>query len=302
MGDDDWDNIPEFEKAKNLILPIPSGDKKYFKIPMPLGFNILPNIGRSIAEMAYYQDRIGERIADLALAFTDSLNPLGGNSALSTVMPSVLDPAVELYANRDAFGKSIYREDFSGLAPTPGHSRARDNTAAPWVMLSEAINWITGGDADKPGMASPPPEALSYLFGVAFGGVARETNKAASFIGNLFDGTETPPYQIPMASRFYGEAGGDAATRSKYYDAIKDINIANLQRKGRASRGEDIPQDVLRVAALRQSSNAIQKNVKNLQDMRREAQSREEKKRLDQEIVARQRMMVERYRAVREAA
>ncbi|GHU27466.1 hypothetical protein AGMMS50256_07400 [Betaproteobacteria bacterium] len=120
----------------------------------------------------------------------------------------------------------------------------------------------------------------------------------ASFIGNLFDGTDMPPYQIPLGSRFYGEAGGDAATRSKYYDAIKDINIANFQRKGRASRGEEVPQDVLRVAALRQSANTIQKNVKNLQDMRREAQSREERKRLDQEIVARQRMMVERYRAV----
>jgi hypothetical protein len=213
LGEDDWDEIPEFEKAKNLILPIPMGDKNYTKIPMPLGFNILPNIGRSVTEMAYFRNRWAERSGNLVMAVFDSLNPLGGNNALSAVMPSFLDPAVEVSSNRDAFGRPIYRENFSALSPAPGHARARESTAAPWVAISRAVNWITGGDEEKPGMVSPPPEALSYLFGVALGGVGREADKAFGFLGNLVSGTETPPYRIPVLSRFYGEANGDAATK-----------------------------------------------------------------------------------------
>jgi hypothetical protein len=298
MGDDDWDDIPEFEKAKNLILPIPSGDKKYIKIPMPLGFNILPNIGRSLAEMAYYNDRMAERAGNLILAVADSLNPLGGSTLLGTVTPSAFDPAVELASNKDAFGKSIYREDISGLDPVPGHSRARESTSWPWVELSKAINYITGGDEDKPGMASPPPEALSYLFGVALGGVARETDKLGGFAGSLIDGSETPPYRIPVFSRFYGEAGGDAATRSKYYDAIKEINMAENQVKGRHKRGEDVPDSLYDIAGLASTSRKLQKNISDLNKQRFNTSDREERRWLDAEVLERQKRLLEIYQDV----
>jgi hypothetical protein len=278
MGGDDWDDIQEFEKSKNLILPFPNGDKNYIKIPMPLGFNMLPNIGRSIAEMVIYHDKPAERSANLLLAVTDSFNPLGSGSALAMVMPSFLDPAVELKSNKDAFGKQIERENISGLDPTPGHTRARESTSSFWVAISKAINYATGGNEDKPGMASPTPEAISYLFGVAFGGLGREVDKGAGFIGNWLSDTETPPYRIPGISRFYGEAGGEAALRGKYYNAIKDINIAENQMKGAWNRGEEADDDIINVGSLAKSSRALQKTVSDLQKARNTAQTAEEER------------------------
>jgi DNA-binding transcriptional MerR regulator len=293
MGDDDWDDIPEFEKAKNLIFPLFGDDEKYFKIPMPLGFNILPNIGRSVAEMMFYRNRMAERTANLATGVMDGFNPLGSGSALSMLMPSVLDPAVELASNRDAFGKKIYRDDMSSLDPTPGHARARESTSWFWKAISQAINHGTGGNEFKPGIASPTPEALSYLFGVATGGVGREVNKAAEFLGNAGD---VPPYRIPLVSRFYGEAGGEAALRSKYYDAIKDINIAENEAKGRRKNGEDAPEEVLRLASLAKTARSLERHISTLSKRRNVAEG-EERTRLEESIIATQRRLVELYQS-----
>lgn len=61
FGDDGWDDLPDFEKEKNTIIPNPWIEEDYFKIPMPLGFNFLPNIGRSLFEMAWYRKDLGKR-------------------------------------------------------------------------------------------------------------------------------------------------------------------------------------------------------------------------------------------------
>jgi len=55
MGYDE-DDVPEFVKQRALVLPIPGTNKKYATIPMPLGFNLIPNIGRLAAEtmLGYY--------------------------------------------------------------------------------------------------------------------------------------------------------------------------------------------------------------------------------------------------------
>jgi hypothetical protein len=302
MGDDDWDSIPEFVRAKNLIIPIPGiNDNGYITIPMPLGFNVLPNFGRSIAEMAMYQNRWGERTGNLVAAVMDSFNPLGytsGDTAgvLTMISPSVTDPLVAVATNKDFTGKDISREDFDPLDPTPGHARARESTSFIWKSISQAINYGTGGNEDKPGLFSPTPEAISYLFGQAFGGVGRELDKTWSFGENVVTGEKTPSYRIPMFSRFYGEAGGETALRSQYYDAIKDINIAENELKGRWERGEDIPDDIARLASMASTSRSFQHQLSNLRKYRNEAQTAEEKKRLDEGINAIQQRLVEMYR------
>lgn len=55
LGDDDetgkkiWDEISEFDKERNWIIPISTTN--YIKIPLPQGLHILPNIGRMLSEL-----------------------------------------------------------------------------------------------------------------------------------------------------------------------------------------------------------------------------------------------------------
>jgi hypothetical protein len=288
---DDWDEIPEFERAKHLILPLPWTEQKYVKIPYPLGYNAIPNAGRSVVEMAVYRDRLGERGLALLGETLDAFNPISASTMVGMVMPSVLDPAVELASNQDAFGRPISKEDLSPLDPTPGFTRAREGTAGPFKALAQGINAATGGDDYAPGLWSPTAEQISYVFGVATGGLGREVEKFVATGEATVKGDPLPPYKIPVVGRFYGEAGGDNVIRKQYFDAIREVNIAENQLKGRARDGKDI--DGFELGALAQTSRRFQSVIGALQKEALRTRDREERKRINREIVNLQRQFVD---------
>jgi hypothetical protein len=46
----DDDQPPQFLREKNFLIPMPDGH--YIALPMPLGFNLFPNLGRIATEFA----------------------------------------------------------------------------------------------------------------------------------------------------------------------------------------------------------------------------------------------------------
>ena len=165
-GDDHWDKIPEFVKERSLIVPLGRAD--YLSIPLPLGFHFLPNVGRLAVEfMLGGPDKTaGRQVGRLLQVVLDAFNPLGGSQTFSQmVTPTVADPAVALWQNRDWTGRPIYRETMNPLDPQPGTAMAKDS-ATPWAKAaSELTNWITGGTKYQPGMWSPTPDQIDYVFG-----------------------------------------------------------------------------------------------------------------------------------------
>jgi hypothetical protein len=238
----DDDEPPEFVKDKNFIFPIPFTNKKYIAIPMPLGFNIFPGLGRLATETMLIQagmlksnkgvaDKMGSAIS---LVF-DAFNPLGGSgNLLQMVAPTILDPFAALYSNRDAFGRPIYKED-RGTAPTPGFERSRENASIFSQKLAEALNWATSPSGTKhtKGWLSPTADQIDYFIGQITGGVGREIMKAGEYVkSKAITQEEVPAYRIPVAGRFYGEADSPAATRSRFYDNIKEMSKHEHEIKG----------------------------------------------------------------------
>lgn len=238
FGDDE---PPEYVKARNLIIPVPGTDKGYAMIPMPLGFNLLPTVGRLAAEtliagMAGKDAHVMRRGADLFAAMYGTFSPLGGSGGLmAEFTPTVLDPVLSLSTNTDWTGKAISKEDQSSLSPTPGHARARD-TATVWAKaLSKGINWATGGTDYTPGVLSPTPDAIDYLIQQVTGGVGRELSKGAQVMQSLATGEELPTYKIPLAGRFIGSNSGATAERARFYENVKSVNLAYQEFIGRAT-------------------------------------------------------------------
>jgi DNA-binding transcriptional MerR regulator len=238
----DDDEPPEFVKDKNFIFPIPFTNKKYIAIPMPLGFNIFPGLGRLATETMLIQagmlksnkgvaDKMGSAIS---LVF-DAFNPLGGSgNVLQMVAPTILDPFAALYSNRDAFGRPIYKED-RGTAPTPGFERSRENASIFSQKLAEALNWATSpaGTKHTKGAISPTADQIDYFIGQITGGVGREIMKAGEFVkSKAITQEEVPAYRIPVLGRFYGEADSPAATRSRFYDNVKEMAKHEHEIKG----------------------------------------------------------------------
>jgi len=242
MAGFDDDEPPEFVKDKNLIIPIPFTDKKYLSVPMPLGFNMFPGFGRLametlLIETGMIRSRKGpgdKAMSAVSLVF-DAFNPLGGaGNPLLMAMPTILDPFAAIYSNRDSFGRPIYKED-KGTAPTPGYERSRENSSLFSKKLAEAINWATSpaGTQHTKGWASPTADQIDYFIGQVTGGVGREIMKVGEFAkSKAVTQEEVPAYKLPIVGRFYGEAESPAATRSRFYENVKEMAKHEHEIKG----------------------------------------------------------------------
>jgi len=226
MGADDWDKIPEFIRERNLIIPDFANKGKYFAIPMPLGFNVIPNIGRKSVEMIFGSNKVSktQRFGELLTSVIDNFNPLGGKDIGQTITPTVADPIVALWRNKDWTGKTIYKEDFSSLNPTAGFTRKKDTATGASKLAAEAINKLTGGTDYKQGAWSPTPDQLDYVFGQFGGGTYRELANAAQAAATPFNNEELPVRKVPLLGKLYGETSGNAVERGAYYDNLRRLN------------------------------------------------------------------------------
>ena len=231
------DEPPEFVRERNLVLPI--GDGKYLTLAMPLGFHVIPGIGRVATEFLLSGGKDpGKKLGSFFAMFADAFNPVGNSGwSLQTITPSVVDPFAALSENRDFTGKEIYRENFNKLNPTPGHARAKDVATAWSRVISEALNTITGGSEYRPGLVSWSPDAIDYLIGQATGGVGREVSKMSQTLRSASTGEDLPIYKVPLVGRFVGDTEGQSGQSQKFYDALRYINMHEAEYKGLMKEG-----------------------------------------------------------------
>jgi hypothetical protein len=266
----DEDEPPDFIKDRNFVIPLPNG--KYITIPMPLGYNVIPATSRIITEWALSGGRdTPKRVAHFFELFLDAFNPIGNAGfSFQTFAPTIADPAVALFENRDWTGKPIAKEDISSLDPTPGYTRAKETASWFSKQLSEFLNLATGGTDYKPGVFSPTPDQIDYLVGVAFGGVGREALKAEQTVTAGVTGEELPPYKIPLVGRFYGDTASQAAQRSKFYDNMIELNKHENEIKGRRKDRKNVGEYTREnpEAMLFGVANNVERQVRSLRKQR----------------------------------
>ena len=236
------DDPPEWVKSKNLVIPV--GDGKYITIPMPLGFNVFPNIGRLVAEYMMIQSGAmsGRRdmqktITSIFSAMVDSVNPLGSSTFAQTLAPTIVDPFVAIAENKDAFGRPISRED-KALAPSPGYTRSRDTANFVSQGLAYGLNFITGGGDKGIGLVSPTADQISYVAGQYAGGVGKLVVQTAEYAKSKVIGSEVQNYQVPVLGKVYGDINTPAAIAGKFYDSIKVM--ANHERIVKDMKGKGV--------------------------------------------------------------
>lgn len=266
------DDPPEFVRERSII--IPTGGKTYISIPMPLGFHVIPSIGRIATEFALsgFKDPHKKALA-LTSIFADSFNPIG-NAGLSmqTLAPTALDPLVALTENRDYTGKPIARE--SSNKAIPGHALGKDTATTVAKLLSEGINLVSGGGQYTSGVFSPTPDQIDYLIGQATGGVGRELSKVEQTALATARGEELPTYKIPLAGRFFGNAASQASEGSVFYANAERLNRIETEIKGLQKDGK-----TAEAAALKRSSseaylitmaNQAERQIQKLRTQKRE--------------------------------
>lgn len=236
MADFDDEDIPEFVRAKNLIIPASwlDGEKDYYTIPLPLGFSFLPSIGRLGTEFALDgMKRPGRYGTRLLAVLLDMSNPLDSSTPLQMISPTVVDPLAALSENQDWTGRAIALEDRSQLKPTPGHTRAKETASAVGKGLSWFFNAATGGTDYSPGAFSPTPDEVDYLIGQFTGGVGREVMKAQQSINAKLTGEEVSWNKVPLLGRIVSDANDKSAVSAKFYDNMRELGIHDNELDGR---------------------------------------------------------------------
>ena len=293
MGGFGPDDPPEWIKSKNLI--IPTGDGKYLTIPMPLGFNVFPNVGRIVAEYMMVQSGAMKGKRDLKKTVTyigssilNSLNPLGSSTFAQTIAPTSIDPLIAAFAeNKDAFGRPIAKED-KALAPTPGYTRSRDSANGLSQAIAYGLNYITGGGEKGIGLLSPTADQLSYIAGQYTGGVGKLVIQSYEYAKSKAVGEEVQPYQVPIVGKMYGDINTPAAISGKFYDNIiemskHEIIIKDMKGKGVTEYYKENPE-----AKLWQRANYVENQIIRIKKERKALKERDapdaQLKRKDEQI------------------
>lgn len=299
----DDDEIPEFIRERNLI--IPTGGKKYVTIPMPLGLHVIPNFGRVTTEFALSGGKKpGERLVSMFAVLADAFNPIGNSGvSIQTIAPTAVDPLVALAENRDFTGRPISRPDFSSLNPQPGHTRAKDTASFIGKGMSYALNLVTGGTDYKPGAFSPTPDQIDYLLGQLTGGVGREAMKAQQTLSAGYTGEDLPPHKVPLLGRFYGDAGVPSAQSSKFYQHVTELNGHKSEIDGRIKAGKPVG-DYMRENpefALIPLATSTQRQISDLKKMKKmlaDNGNNKAAKMIEDQITMAMRTLNDRYKAI----
>jgi hypothetical protein len=283
MAGYDDDEPPEFLKNKNLIIPVPFTGN-YLIIPMPLGFNVFPGVGRLTTEFVLGKAGLitgsksaGDKLVSVGSLILDAFNPLGSGSVLQMVTPTVADPAFAIAANRDAFGRPISKED-RATAPTPGYSRSRETASWFSKQLAEFLNYVSSPSGTKytKGLISPTADQIDYLIGQYTGGVGREILKAAQYGSAVVTGEtgDVPSYKVPIAGKLFGETESPSAISAKFYDNVIRLAEHENEIKSRIKNKESATEYkaehpetrfISRVNNLENQITAINKEKKELQ-------------------------------------
>jgi len=277
------DDPPEWVKSKNLVFPTFGvfGEGKYMLVPMPLGFNIFPNVGRIVSEYMMVQSGgmkgkrdLKQTITSVASAILGSVNPLGSSTFAQTLAPTMVDPFIAIAENKDAFGRPISKED-KALSPTPGYKRSRDSANALFQGLAYGLNYITGGGEKGIGILSPTADQLSYIAGQYTGGVGKLAVQTAEYAKAKVIGEELQPYQVPIVGKLYGDINTPAAISGKFYDNIIDMSrheniIKDMKGKGVGDYYKEHPE-----ARLWQRANYVENQIAKIKKERKALKERD---------------------------
>lgn len=226
MGEDDdgkpyWLGIPDFDKARNLIIPdLVSGNGKYFKIPLPYGFNVLHLAGVEIGNtfMGWGKPAAPFNIAAEAM---DAVNPLGSatfsgapvQGLMQQLSPSAIRPWMDIAVNRKFHGGPIRPE--KGWAKKADSHNYFNSVSAPSRIATQALNEFAGGTPKVGGKilgvdVDINPEDIDHLVASYAGGVFDMLQNGASVAIKKWNGEDISTKEIPILSRFWGE-------QSEYY-------------------------------------------------------------------------------------
>lgn len=225
-----YDNIPDYEKERNMIIKIPGG-RGFLKIPLAWGFNVFFNGGDQISQMIHGKTNWQQATSFLAKSAFNSFNPTGSvdQPVLQHISPTATDPVVQWFTNRDAFGRPIYNDFEYDRRPDSQRGFASDSKNAK--ELAAWLNKQTGGNEKVKGKVDVSPGTLDWLYETFTGGTGQFMSQTIGSTRDAFDPKEDVQIkEIPIINRFY-TAPRERSNRQYIFEQLDDSYNTIMSQK-----------------------------------------------------------------------
>ena len=313
FGDDDeYNDIPDYVRQNNLILPIMGAPGKYVLLPLPVELRMLFGLGDMSAQYTrgeykgrdFTSDVMGKLMDMLPLSIESNATDNLVEAATRTFTPDMISPITEAYLfNENYFGKRITgRNEFNKYVPE--YHKVTTGTSKAIIKASERLNSLSGGDYASKGKldyALLNPSAVEYLFEQYLGGVG----KAIAQCYKTVEGAVTGDVQlrnIPVVSGLTYDTENMVPrnyTNERYSHYVKEFE--EMQSRDRMYRkglegGKDLSGNYKSFANSRayrryQTTGFYKKAIESMYDMAR-LMDGEEKKALYEQARKTKEMMI----------
>jgi hypothetical protein len=234
LGDDDeYDELPDYVKERNIVVMTPWGGA--VAIPAPWGYNAIWGIGRTMSEaLSASQGDLpgwtaGDAGYDLMMTFLTAFSPVQGGSLLQFVAPTVFDPLAQIAENKTPFGEKLRPELFPGQVK-PESEQYWANASNFSKAATRLVNEFTGGDDVTPGWAEKTPglglllnpHHLDAVFSQVTGAVGRQTMDVLGLPQQVFGEDDLDWRRVPVARKFTAFPSSAQET-AVYHDRVAQV-------------------------------------------------------------------------------
>jgi hypothetical protein len=222
-----YDNIEDWEKERNLIFMMPSGN--YLKIPLPYGYSVFKVLGDEIYDVSTGKNKVGESLVTMLSAANNSFNPVNSSTLAQMISPTITDPFVQHSENKNWFGAPIKPEQ-PKFRPKKKESQLYFGGVSK--TSKEITDWLdknTGGSEKEAGFIDVSPELLDHYVSFLTGGVGKFLDQTLTTTSKSIQGEDLELKDIPFVSRFAG-APREKKTLGKIYDYLDDSHIKDFDQ------------------------------------------------------------------------
>lgn len=195
--DDDYLDIPDFERRNNAMLGY---NGAYLKWALPQEMRVFYGLGDMMVDHMLGRSPDKSLPVELLSAMGEVLpiNPVEGILELDlpkigkAMVPSAFTPILEIMVNEDYKGARVhndYRYYSKEVARNiPKYRNPLPNTSKVFIGISEAANFLSGGDDVRAGWLNFDPNNIEHLFQGYTGGFGTAIGKGVHFVENTLQG------------------------------------------------------------------------------------------------------------------
>lgn len=276
-GEAHLNKISDYENDHSIVF-LTNEDGSRVKVPLPYGYNVAYVAARRIADMAFgdgdISDRVTKNLIGIGGSMLESFSPLGGTTSgdrtvseelVRYAMPTLGQGFVDTSQNRDRFGVPIARRSQYDALNIPESQKYYRGVSEIAKAITQALHEMSGGTETKPGLVEINPEHLDYWAKFILGGVGSTATGLSQLAGD-----EPSINRAPVIKSVYGGPSEHYAV-GRYYDVKSSLDMLSDRLR---DRDPDLTREERKAAIafnnLEKQLRRLRKNRRNLEKLNRD--------------------------------